>query len=331
MRTLHFLPLIPLAACTALAPEAQDCSGEIQVNVFADGETPIGSDGVTLTGTATHTGGLAIRSLVVGGVPATNGGNNYLTWSATLLLSQLRALDVDGDGSVPVPVTARDACDAVLSDTDAVTLTLDANPEVKVERLALTVSVPGGGDWIPADGTHPALLSLTANPAAAGAVVDLDVSAGTLLGAPVTLAGDGTADATATALLTVDTAVTVVVIATAEGVATSATLVAAGAPVLSPDSGSLLPGAQIAVEVWSDGEIASCAAYAEDSDVIAVTGASGSLYGGGEVSDTDADGRWELTLAASDTAPAGATVDLRCCDTYDQCGAGTYTVAAVAE
>jgi hypothetical protein len=305
------------------------CEGTLDVSVFADADTPIGSDGITLTGTASHTGGLAIRSLLVGGVPATNGGGNYRNWTAALPLSQLRALDVDGDGALFVPVTARDSCGVIFDEPEATRLTLDPVPEVEVSRLTVTVSIPAGTTWLPADGVTPAVVTLGANPEAAGALVDLDASFGTLTGADngVTLAGNGTADASASVLFSAADAGTAVLVATADGVAATATILVVEPPALSPPAATLLAGAAIHVEVWTDGAVETCAASGAASDSVAVTSADVSLYGGGAVTDTDGNGSPDFAVTVSPDAAAGASVELTCCDVFGQCASGTFTVA----
>lgn len=339
------LPSIFLAAlsgCNNPIP-ALECDANTVSGTISTGPTDevVRSDTFTVTGTAISDG-IAIRSITVGNVAAKADSANFATWSVAVPIGTLLSLastvdDADGDGTVPVELTAvaTDACGDTHDVGAPFTVSVDTSPDTRVTSLALSVSLPSSGaSFIPVDGSSVALITLTANPESANATVQLSASRGTLMpGASVVLAGDGVQSATSSFLLvgdSADDAGTALLTATVEEYLASATVNMAGAPSLYPGSGSLSEGADQVVTVASDGDIDSCWALAADTSAISVTSGDSSLFDG-PVTDGDGDRNIEIHVKQTGPADEGATVRVVCCDRYNQCSddgddsAGVYT------
>lgn len=334
---LKLLPLL-LAACgTYVDPQSLDCSvdSDITGSATSAAGTTVVRDTLTVTGTAFHPEGRAIRSVTVGGLPASNTGFNFETWRVDLPIEQLLSLDSDADGSVALTVSAQDACDHPTPQiTDPLTILVDRTPGVVVESLDLMATIPSGVSWVPADGSVAATITVTANADAADALVSMSSGGGTLAGltdGAARLAGDGTSPATASLLFTSTTPGTALITASADGVLDSVTVLVAGPPELVPGtqpSGVYLsPGQSLPVTVWTDGEVDWCTAYGASPTDIPVTTGGATLYGAQAASDTTGDGRPDIVVGPVADLSAAASVEVYCCDRYDQCGSATYAAA----
>lgn len=318
--------LLAILGCSSTLPELQ-CDGATVTGQVSVGPTDaLVSSDLTVSGTATHALGLAIRSVTVGETAATATTQNFATWQAVLPIGGLIALadDADGDGvgELTLQAEATEVCGgnagtAPIPFGEAFTLAVDLSPGVVVERLDLTLSPT---DVVPANGNLVAVLELKANPEAAGAVVSLESSLGSFAGGVdrVTLGGDGDSDATAMVGFEADSSDvgTALIVASAEGILDSETVVIAGPPELTPTGAHLQPGEDQIVTVSAAGGLASCfavsataGAFRTDPDLL--------LHEQGP----DSDGRLVFSVEADPEAMPDATLRVRCCDGFGQCTA----------
>jgi hypothetical protein len=327
-------------ACEA-APESEiDCSatgsveGDITL-VLATADDAVKKD-LLVRGTATHSEGLAIRKITVAGVTATQeDGFNFDSWEAVITFDRLLALvGSSEDNTVTIAVTALDSCDRT-STIGTVDVAVSLTPDVVVNELSITATIPGidatdpsDGYYLPADGNVPAIVTITGNPEAANAKVALEASHGTLSGGDegfeglsVTLTGDGIEPAKATLLYTSETPGVALLSATSGQTVATKLLTVAGAPALIPSGGALLKGQQIRVTVFTDGQLEAC--QATPTVGLTVTSGGGNLMEapGGEVT---SEGRIEIDVLATEDVEASTVVT--CVDIYGQASTGEYSV-----
>lgn len=317
--------LLLLVACEP--PELEvDCASASPADLsgsVTEGATDTAVDSVlTVAGGVEHARGLAVRRVSVGGLDATSEGFNFERFSAELTWSTLSDLAVDGVAGVDV--IAEDACGQL---TTVASFDVPVSPVERgeVTRLDLDLDLGSDIDWLPADGTTQALLHLSANPEARGTAVDLDATVGTVRGADgLRLAGDGSDDATASALFVSDTPGTVVLTATAGGELASRPLVVAGPPSLLPAFVDVSPGARTALVARSEGEVEACRAVADAG--IAVTSGGVDLTRAEAALDENGDGHPDIRVQADADAASGATAVITCRDPFGQAGTAEVTV-----
>jgi hypothetical protein len=334
-----------LLACEKDPIPTVDCEVTTVIGTVDHGPTdrPIRSD-LAITGTLSAD--VAVRSIIIGNRPAIPVTDNFGTWSAVLPIATLVTLaatagDTDGDGlgSVTLEATATDTCGQTHTIGSPFQVDVDLSPEVIVSSLDVDVQIPSGKSYVPKNGSAVAVLNLSADKDAAGASVVVKSSIGQLQADEdgVTLAGDGEGLASATVLFyatATDEEGTALITATAEDQVATTTVKIAGPPRLSPETLSLEAGQQEIISVYSQGSIDSCVAYAETTSAIEVSENGGDTLFGRVVSDTDGDGWLELLVKVNDNLTEAATVQIRCCDVYNQCtsdGDGIYAVTPVAE
>jgi len=343
MHTLLIGAFLLLGAACEAAPESEtDCSAQGSVEgditlVLASAGEAVKND-LIVRGTAEHTGGLAIRKIMVSGVTATQDedeGFNFDTWEAVLTFDRLLALvGASEDNTITIEVTAIDSCDRT-STIGTVDVEISLTPDVVVKQLAITATIPGidatdpsDGYYLPADGNVPAIVTITGNPEAANAKVALEASHGTLSGGAegfeglsVTLTGDGIEPAKATLLYTSETAGVALLSATSGKTVATKLLTVAGAPALIPSGGALLKGQQIRVTVFTDGQLEAC--QATPAVGLSVTSAGDNLMAapGGEIT---SEGRIEIDVLATEDVEASTVVT--CVDIYGQASTGEYSV-----
>jgi hypothetical protein len=322
------LPLPALLTLTAAgcgdSPPSVDpvCNGKVDIVVLQGNTDNVVRSDLLVSGTATHSSNLAIRNMTVGGVAANKDRFNFDAWSATVPFRTLQSLVPDPGGTVTVPVVATDACSAEFSTSFPVKL------DLPLEKLTLTRAYPDGEGYVPASGKFPASLTITANAQAAGAKVTLSASeGGTFDGALdglVTLSGDGTTDATATAFFTSTKPGTAFVTASAGDNHTAPIdIVVAGPPSMFPSSQTLAPKQSIRVTVDTDGRVESCQA----TPVLGITVKSGGkdLMATPAASDDNNDGKVDIDITAADMLSGAVTVTVACRDPFGQAVSGTYT------
>lgn len=219
------LTLGGLGACDSETIDTQpDCPGSL-----ADGQPwmtgtatlpplpdALRDGSLVLSGTAFHNNGLAIRQVVVAGKAATNEGFNWDRWTVDVpyeSLVSLLELDPNADPAtddavVTLAVEGTDAC-GFRQTLTTVDVLVDPTPGVWINRLSLDFDFPDGAETLTEGDARPATVTVSANPAAAGANISISATAGALRGLTgvgeegvgiVTLSGDGSADATATLL-----------------------------------------------------------------------------------------------------------------------------------
>lgn len=318
--------LLAMLGCRDPLPTLE-CDGATVTGRVSAGPTDalVVSD-LLVRGTAVHATGLAIRTVVIGDVPATATSTNFATWEATLPIAVLVASadDADGDGvgALSLQPEATEVCGgnagaAPIPFGEAFSVEVDLTPGVVVERVDLTLTPT---DVVPANGNVVAVATITANPEAAGAEVALEASLGRFAGDidRVTLGGNGESDATAMVGFEADPADvgTALLVASSEGLVDSETVIVAGPPELTPATAQLDPGEDQVVTVSAAGGLASCfavtatpGAFTTDPDLL--LGEQG----------PDSDGRLVFTVEAGFEAMPDATLRVRCCDGFGQCTA----------
>ncbi|WP_437300220.1 hypothetical protein [Sorangium sp. So ce426] len=303
-----------------------ECRGDdIEIEVLEQNPERIVRSDLLVRGTAEHSADLTIRNIMVAGVAATRDAFNFRSWTATVPLAVLRSLPPGEGGLVSVPVVATDACE------EEARADFLVNLGIPVENLALVRTYPDGEGYIPANGKFHATLVITAAPAAAGARVTFQTSEGGSLGATVAnqvvLAGDGTANAVATATFTSTRPGRAWVTATAgDASAAPVEILVADRPSLFPSSSALRPSQAIRVTADTEGRVESC--QATPAQGITVTSAGHDLMAGAAAAeDEDGDGRVDIEVKAADTLTGPVSVTVACRDPFGQTASGTYTAA----
>jgi hypothetical protein len=251
--------LLLLLVCSSVDDEAA-CDGTITVAVTSKHPDKVSSD-LFVSGTAAISRDSAIRSVTVGGLQANADGFNFSQWSLTVPFAALLAAPVAADGgadTVTLPVVASPACGSI--GKESVTVTLNRQPEVRVETLAMTRAFTGRGDYLPADQRASAIVTLTANREARGGTVIVaatgpGVVEGLGEGGALVLAGDGSSPASASFLVKASAAGTIFL--TAKSGATSAaplSIEAADEPRIVPAAATLAPGQTLVVTILTDVE-----------------------------------------------------------------------------
>jgi hypothetical protein len=295
----------------------------MDIDVLFDAAAKVIRSDLVVNGTAAHSLGLTIHSITAGGTPARKDGFNYSAWSATLPFSTLESLSRNEAGEVMVAVTAVDTCGTTITTSFPVRL------GIPVKELTLKPpEYPAGETYIPANGGYPAFITVTANPEAVGARVKLDITDGATLTGDVdgelVLAGDGSSDAKATALVSGTKAGIVVITAKAEDkTANAATVRVAGPPSLIPAAETLAPKESVTVTVVSEGRIASCQATPVQG--VTVTSGGKDLMAAPAAVDDNNDGKVDITIVAAETLVDTVEVTVTCTDPFGQASSGKYT------
>lgn len=120
--------------CESGLPPERDCSGAVQLVVTEGDGAEVDEAGWALAGFATHDGGLAIRTIRIGGVPATTSGVGTVNWTVTLPASMVDGLRSSDDSSVDAEVT--DSCGTMHVIGDIATPGEDAPTEQEEEEPA---------------------------------------------------------------------------------------------------------------------------------------------------------------------------------------------------
>ncbi len=276
-------------------------------------------------GTAQHPSGLAIRTIEVAGIAAQNEGFNFSRWSALVPFDQLAALVGEG-GLAQVVVEATDVC-GVSAELGRFDVAVDETPGVVVESLSVSVTIADDAGYIPQSGNVPALLTVEANPEAAGALVQLTASSGAFQsvqeGDVVRLGGDGIEPATATVLFKGDSPGVAVITAAAEGLLAQSFVTVAGAPSFIPAGGDLVAGQGVVVAALTEGVFATCSAT--PTAIFEVLADGVDLVRQPQDFSDDGDGRVDIEVRALDDIEDFGEVTLVCADIYGQINSATFT------
>ena len=335
---MHKILLFPLAllACDT-PPVTRECSadeGSIEGRATSGISDQVIAADLTVAGIALQTKGHVIRRITVAGISAKNDGFNFETWSAVVPIGLLVGLPADPSdpSKATVEIVAFDGCEQAFP-IDSFSLSIDRTPGVRVERLALTLDVPGDEQsderFLPADGSASGLIRIVSNPDARGATVTLTSNIGTFEGVgpgnTAVLAGDGTSDSTATVLFTATQAQDAIISASTKTV-TSAPLATdvAGPPTFIPSGAVLEPGDTLAVTIFTDGKVASC--QAEPVLGVGITSGATNLMSAAGANDTNSDGRVDITIEADPGVTAAIESDVTCRDRYGQQTTVTFRV-----
>ncbi len=321
-RIMYLTALLYVPACDV--PQELECPDGHAVNVTIDVPSgiPIAGD-LTLTGTADHTAGLAIRSLAVLGVAAESTGFNFDRWKVKIpfdvLIANAGSKITEEGREVTLEVEVREPCDvnakpAKFVDTEAPSVFIE--PPVRLGTMTASVeyiSVGLGGGEIfapayvsPVAGTT-ATLRLSSDPAAGGAKVQLD-ALGVLF--------DGVLDRSARRLDSTGSDSLAVrsarigensIIARAGEDVAGALLLVGGRPVLSPSVLSLAAGGSAPIRGIVEGGVpARVACEASASTGVVVSSKRGSLtQPGGAVFDLGVGQAIDFIIEAADDAPPG--------------------------
>ena len=283
---------------------------------------------LVVSGSAVHPGGLAIRSIEVGGIQAENLGFNFDRWSATIPLDQLQALSAANEGGpAEIVVRAVDVCD-VTSPIGSFPVEVDDNPGVEVASLVLSVVIPGGESYIPATGDVPALLTIEGNAEAAGAFVQLTASAGDFQGSEggaTFLVGDGVEPSAATVFFSATDSGVAVITAASEGQLAQTFVTVAGEPTFIPARGSLSAGQTLVVAGLTEGRFARCSATPSAAFEVIADGVD-LVREPQEFEDGDGDGRVDIEIVAAEEVLDPDEVTIICHDVYGQVNSATFTV-----
>lgn len=278
---------------------------------------------------------VAISSVTVGTVAADLSDANLSVWKANVYATDLEQRR-QGDEAV-LDVTATDLCGGV-HPIDTIHVPLGPAPGVLVSDLSLTAAVtPSWECSLPADQSAPALVTVHASKASAGAVVTLQANQGTFSGGTTTVdatlfpAGD---EAAATAYYLPEKAGTAALLATAKG-ALSVPLVFAvvDRPVIDPPPAALARGAAYEATVRTRGNLVSCSVEqgvpgaatvtVVDPPLGPVTGTVGVKQAPVSCAEIETA---TVSVAFATDAPDGAAVTLRCLDGFGQEGSATFAV-----
>lgn len=115
MYSSNTLPVILIlalgAACESGQAPERDCSGEVELVVTQGDGGVVTEAGWALAGFATHEGGLVIRTIRLGGVPATTSGVGTVNWTVTIPPDMVDGIRATDDPSIDAEVT--DSCGTI--------------------------------------------------------------------------------------------------------------------------------------------------------------------------------------------------------------------------
>lgn len=279
--------ILALMSLTALACDSKLSEDEIKIScsdtvtvtttLSAPGKGQTVTGDLVVSGSASHSGDLAIHTLSVLGVQAENKGFNFDRWQATIPFATLLANRRDPPVGTPdgleiaLKLAATEACDASVDVKLAVDdKTGDGNidattehkvyiePPVPLGSLTATLTYPGkylGGtavDYLPAGGAETATLTVTGDADIVGARIMLEGTGALFDGIPDRLTTRLKTDDPLTVAVRSDQVGTISLLVRADEDSKGARLHVGGAPLFSPSALVLAPGDTVHV----DGSIA---------------------------------------------------------------------------
>ncbi len=293
---------------------------------------PLGRGAVlSIKGTAHHEDGLAIREVLVAGLSATRDEFNFAKWSVEV---PYETLVTSGPTSAKDQVTfkaeAIDACGRRYPFAEW-TVGVDLTPQIDVTGITIAVEYPSERNFLPADESTPAILTVTAAGRAAGATVTLAASGGTMRGlsesgtivltAPLGAEEEG---ASATVLFVASVPGPQVVTATIDGQLASAIIVVAGPPKLAPHAATLVPGASLDLTILAEAPTLACSARPDPNLVVSYHEAPFDVAP--VTVEPEADGTFTLHVEAPADASADTMVVVSCADAYGQTGTAQFNL-----
>lgn len=246
-----------------LDPECRVDAEALEIEVVArDGGDPIVGD-LVVEGSASHSGDMAIHSVVVAGKHASKDGFNFSEWSVILPFELLQELEPDASGKVALAAEVRDTCGNVKIDEETM-VTVDPFAGVEVTSLSLSVDYMEGVDFVPTEVLQGATLTVSADPSGERGVVELEGEGVVFDGLPKMAVTLGTG-AQKTVVVTAADAGTFTIVATSEQAPSrqpvTALLRAVGPTKMLPAALSVSPGQQsAAISVVADGTKPTCEA-----------------------------------------------------------------------
>jgi hypothetical protein len=301
---------------------------------------PLGRGAVlSIKGTAHHEDGLAIRQVLVAGLSATRDEFNFAKWSVEV---PYETLVTSGPTSAMDQVTfkaeALDACGRRYPFAEW-TVDVDPTPQIDVSGITIAVEYPSERNFLPADETTPAILTVTAEGRAAGATVTLAASGGTMRGlsdagtivltAPLGAEEEG---ASATVLFVASVAGPQVVTATVDGQLASAIVVVAGPPKLAPHAATLVPGASLDLTIEAPAPTTPSLACSARPDPNLVVSYHGEPFDVAPVTvEPEGDGTFALHVEAPLEASEDTMVIVSCADAYGQTGTAQFNLVLPAQ
>lgn len=348
MATKSISALIFQAFCATIVLPTLSCQLSEEATVCDDtavaapaGEITQGEAPLTVKVSAPYTVRGVLRSkraidlLTIGGVPASNAaaGTNFSSWTVTLQAPDLEANRTEGTSEAKLDVVAYDVCGDA---TDIASTSLNIGPStgVPVKNLTLEVQIPKDECYLPASKGASALVRVAADREFAGASVTLFASAGTLSATTVQLLDDGV-QASSFVTFTTETPGIATLSAVGQGApAEPVEILVAGAPTVSPTQEAAIRGISSSVYVTSHGNLDTCMVertYPSNTKVTLVKPKLGVVTSSKSVNSKDHDCTTAETLRFQVlfdvNTPDGATVTIRCDDTFLQEGEATVTVA----
>jgi hypothetical protein len=303
---------VKIAGPPAITPGAQSLQPGQTIRAFArsDGELP------------------ACRATSSTGLLVTSNGVD--------LMANTGGTDVNGDGDVDLEIQALSpgvagastviTCrDSYGQTSPAATFTVANLP--RVDQLAFaSPAIPGNAGYLPADGLIPAVLQLTANAEAAGAIVHIAPSFGTVDGLAardVVLSGNGTGPSSASVLYTSSIAGTAVITASAGSRTAVLSLRVAGPPQMLPGTFTLAAGQSSLVSVDTQGTLDTCQATPVSG--LSVTSGGRDLFAGPTaLTDGNGDGHPDITVEAASVLTGPVSTTITCRDVFGQSVSGQY-------
>ncbi len=318
------------------APEVESCGAQNPTDVIGGAAIvaplafPVRGD-VTVRGTAQHLGDLALRAVTVGGERAEplDGAFNFERWTLTIPFGVLVTQERDpATNDVILPVRATDSCGYSYQLGQLVVPLLET-PLVEVTELDMSVTVPSGRSYMPAEVSAPATVEVRANPEAAGAPVTLAATDGAFTGSgldtqtlTLALSADGSV-ATATTLYEGGGTGAALLTATSAQFVASAPVNVLGPFAMAPAGATLSAGQSLEVSLVGDGEFAATSACVASptSGIMVYSGdpLGGNLSQGGDLVGSS------FTVEVSADLIEDEQVTVSCRDVWGQTVTGVFS------
>src|SRR5687768_6443620 len=161
-----------LAACDDVDDGGDACSNPAEVTgeiLSAPTKLPVAGD-LVVRGTIDAPINATVYAVLVNGIAAANDHSNFRGWSATVPIAVLVG-EAKAD-KARLSVMVHSNCGPPQEVASAV-IDVDTEPGVVVERIELSKTLPNGQSYLPSSKPVSAVLTIVANPSAAGARVAL--------------------------------------------------------------------------------------------------------------------------------------------------------------
>lgn len=346
MNKLTRLLLVWLSGCGSTeAPfgppsDFANCSangGQIAIAVNPRFSVTPTSGTVEISGTATHSRGLSIRRILVGGKTATSDSFNFATWHAQLSAEDIARVASSMSGMsgelVAIPVQAFDVCSPAIPRGEATfTTTVQAAVQTRVSRVSLEHHPEPGLTAGIAPIGRSLEIEATANVEASGVAAQLALSSGTS-GATFSVGDSRTAMLT---LLATDenkatgrfsiigrAAGVAVVTITAGAVAQSLPVTFVGPPTLLPLQQTALPRQRVILNLIFGTATGTCEVSPSISRAFIIEG----FNPDGTIAIADSHREFAFTRTLED----GPSLTVTCRDAFQQAGRATIVAGVAAD